>query len=97
MHTPEQLLVGLVDDDWRVRHQVVDRLAVRAEADDRIVPALVAALRDDPAWKVRDAVAMRLHEFDSDQVIDALRRALHDSHPEVRSSASFSLAQLGEQ
>lgn len=90
----DELLEGMQDADWRVRHEVVDRLIARARSDARTLPALLHALAADAAWQVRDAVAMRLHEFDPAVAAPALERALNDPEPEVRSSARFSLDQL---
>ncbi len=95
MHTAEELLAGLTDHDWRVRHEVVDRLIARWGQDERTLPALMRAALDDPAWQVRDAVVMRLHDFDKELVMPVLREAQRDEHEDVRSAANYSLAQLG--
>lgn len=96
MHTADELLRALqADPDWRVRHEVVDRLIARGRDDERALRALIRSVRADAAWQVRDAVAMRLHEFDPRRVVPALISATSDTHPEVRSSARYSLAQLG--
>jgi HEAT repeat protein len=97
MHTPDALPRGLVDSDWRVRHEAVDRLVVRAGADERIAPALLAAVNGDPAWQVRDAIAMQAFELEGVDVVPALRRAQEDPHPEVRWAASYALAQLEDE
>jgi HEAT repeat protein len=94
MITADELLAGLQDADWRVRHDVVDRLIARAAADPRTPPALLRALAKDPSWQVRNAVAMRLHEFDPAVVAPALERALDDTESKVRWSARYSLQRL---
>jgi hypothetical protein len=93
-HTPDELLAGLDDPDWRVRHEVIDRLAVRAEADPRTPHALIRTLATDPAWEVRSAAAMAIQRFHGPDVVTALRAACLDPHDEVRESAEFSLNQM---
>jgi HEAT repeat protein len=95
MHSAGELLSGLGDPDWRVRHACVDRLIARARSDPRALPALLKAAMSDDAWQVRDAVVMRLCDFGGDSVLNALRAAATDPHPEVRWSATYSLRQLG--
>jgi hypothetical protein len=97
MHSPDELLEGLVDPDWRVRHEVVDRLIARARAreDHRTLPALLKALAEDPAWQVRDAVAIRMSGFEPHVVLPSLLAACGDNHPEVRWSVEFAINQLG--
>src|SRR5947208_2427025 len=63
MQTTDELLVGLEDPDWRVRHETVTRLISKARHDHRTLGTLLRLLREDRAWQVRDAVATRLHEF----------------------------------
>jgi HEAT repeat protein len=58
MLSADELLDGLADPDWRVRHEVVDRLIARAREDPRTLPALLRAAMQDEAWQVRDAVTM---------------------------------------
>ena len=95
MLSAEELLAGLVDSDWRCRHEVVDRLVARWRRDSRTVPALLDALANDPVWQVREAVAMGLTGFDPVDVVDALHEAESDQHADVRWSARYSLTQLG--
>jgi hypothetical protein len=38
MHTVDDLLAGLMDDDWRVRHEVVDRLIARGVRTAALLP-----------------------------------------------------------
>jgi HEAT repeat protein len=93
MHSPDELISGLSDADWRVRHEVVDRLTARGKDDPRTIPALLRAVLHDPAWEVRDAAVMAVGWFEDDRVTEALRAATSDPHPEVRWSAEFKLAQ----
>ena len=41
MHSADDLLDGLTHADWRVRHQVIDRLIARARDDARTLPVLL--------------------------------------------------------
>lgn len=95
LHTADELLAGLRAHDWRVRHQSVDRLVARWPRDRRTLPALLHAAVRDRSWEVRDAVVMRLDEFDRGAVLAVLRTAAHDVHREVRWSARFALFQAG--
>jgi HEAT repeat protein len=94
-HSADELLAGLGHEDWRVRHEVIDRLVARAADDERTLPALIACLADDPAWQVRSVAAMSLKAFPDDVVRTSLERAAAaDLHDEVRSSALFALGQM---
>ena len=42
LHSPDELLSGLRDHNWRVRHESVDRLVARAKDDPRTLPALIS-------------------------------------------------------
>jgi HEAT repeat protein len=95
LHTPDELIAGMSDPDWRVRHETVDRLIARGRGDDRTLPVLLNAATTDEAWQVRDAVVMRLHEFDRDAVLLVLREAENDGVGDVRWSARYSLFQMG--
>jgi HEAT repeat protein len=75
MHSADELLAGLRDEDWRVRSEVVDRLIARARDDVRTLPALLAAAIDDTSWEVRDSVVMALIRFELPQVVETLRLA----------------------
>jgi HEAT repeat protein len=78
MHSADELIDGLTDPDWRVRFGVVDRLIARARDDDRTLPALLRTAEMDPAWQVRSAVAVRLHEFERSRLDATLKRRLDD-------------------
>jgi HEAT repeat protein len=96
MLTADELLAGLENGDWRVRHGVIDRLIARASDDERTVPALIAHLHHDTHCAVRQHVAMALTAFSYDaRVVDALRKAASDEDADVRWSVAFSLFQLG--
>ncbi len=91
MHTPDELIAGMSDADWRVRHEVVDRLAARGKDDPRTVPTLLRAVAEDPAWEVRASAVMAVGWFDDERVAEALRAAMSDPHADVRWSAEFKL------
>jgi hypothetical protein len=93
-HAPDELLVGLDDPDWRVRHEVIDRLAVRAESDPRTPHGLIRVLATDPSWEVRSKAAMAIQRFPGPDAVTALRAACQDPHEDVRESAEFSLNQI---
>jgi HEAT repeat protein len=95
MASADELLAGIRDPDWRVRHEVVDRLIARWMADVRTLPTLIEVASSDSAWQVRDKVALRLSEFDPSSVEPVLRRLLDDPVEDVRWSARFALDQLG--
>jgi HEAT repeat protein len=97
LHSADELLAGLSDQDWRARHECTARLIARAPEDPRTLPALIKAAGSDEAWQVRDAIVMGLCQFDLRSVHAVLLRATADPHPEVRWSAAFSLRQLGAQ
>jgi hypothetical protein len=64
LRSSDELISGMSDPDWRVRHETVDRLIARAREDNRTLPTLIRVATTADAWQLRDAVAMRLHEFD---------------------------------
>ena len=97
MHTADDLLAGMVADDWHVRIEVIDRLIARAKEDDRTVPVLLQALRADAVPDVRLGVALGLAWFEGDvRVVAGLREALSDPDEDVRDCARQSLIQVGE-
>ncbi len=75
MHSPDELLAGLLDPDWMVRIEVIDRLIARGRDDPRTVPALITAAESDASPDIRSTILMRLHRFQSNRVIDLLRSA----------------------
>jgi HEAT repeats len=74
LHSAEELLQGVTDDEWRVRVEAVDRLAARWHDDRRTLPALLQLAEHDPVWQVRDRAMMRLVDFDRDAVVPIARR-----------------------
>lgn len=96
LQSVDELLRGFHDADWMVRYEVVGRLIARGRNDPRTLSELLIAATEDGAWQVRDAVVMRLSEFERDRVLLVLRVAADDSHSEVRRSARRSLNQLGK-
>ena len=60
MHSADELVAGMSDDNWLVRDEVVDRLLARAGDDERTLPLLLDHLRQDEAWQVRDHIASAL-------------------------------------
>jgi HEAT repeat protein len=95
LHSADELIHGMSDPDWRVRHESVDRLIARARHDERTLPILIQAATSDEAWQVRDAAVMRLHEFDRAAVLPAVRQAETDPVRDVQWSARYSLIQMG--
>lgn len=95
LHSAEELLAGVRDVDWRVRHESVPRLLARWHDDDRTLLTILELAEHDPVWQVRSAAIMKLLSFDSDSVPVAARRALDDASEEVRWSANYVLFQLG--
>jgi HEAT repeat protein len=91
----EELLSGLRDPDWRVRHDCIDRIVARWKDDPRTVDAVLKAAAEDPAWQVRDNAMMRLREFDRERVRPVLLSGLRDTSEDVRWSAQYVLEQLG--
>jgi len=95
LHSADELLEGVRDKDWRVRHESVDRLVARWSKDARTVDALIELASADPAWQVRSKAMMRLDEFDLERVEPILQGGLDDPREDVRWSARFILFQLG--
>ena len=95
LHAAEELLEGVVDDDWRVRCESIDRLAARWHDDPRTLPALLDVAEHDSVWQVRSSATMRLEDFDPDAVVPVARRGLTDPSADVRWSANFVLFQFG--
>jgi HEAT repeat protein len=95
LHSTDELLSGVRDEDWRVRYESVDRLAARWPDDPRTVEALLDVAASDPSNVARSRAMMRLCDFDAETVELTLRRGLADADEDVRWSAEFSLGQLG--
>jgi hypothetical protein len=95
LHSAEELLEGVADDDWKVRFESVDRLAARWHDDGRTLPTLLELTEHDPAWQVRGRGMMRLLDFDRDSVVPTAWRGLNDPSADVRWSANFVLFQFG--
>jgi hypothetical protein len=95
LHSAEELLEGVTDDDWRVRFESVDRLAARWHDDGRTLPVLLELAEHDPVWQVRARGTMRLVDFDRDAVVPIARRGLNDPSADVRWSANLGLFQFG--
>jgi len=93
LRTLDDHLVALrTDADHWTRREVVPRLAARGRDDERTVPALMAALLQDPSAAVRDAAAMALWSYaDDERVADAFAHALGDGDADVRWSAAYGL------
>jgi hypothetical protein len=91
--SPEELLEGTRNLDWRVRYEVIDRLSARARDDSRTIDRLIAMLRrDNNAW-VREKTALALSDFLTHKAAqEALKASAQlDENVDVRSSASLSL------
>jgi HEAT repeat protein len=95
LHSADQLLQGVTDDDWRVRFQSIDRLKARWHDDPRTLPTLLDLAEHDPIWQVRDRATMVLIYFDRDVVVPIVRRLLADECADVRWSANYVLSQFG--
>ena len=95
LHSADELVSGVHDSDWRVRHESIDRLVARWPDDHRTLPTLLELAQHDPVWQVRSAATMPLTRFDSERVVPVARLVMEDSVAEVRWSANFVLFQLG--
>jgi HEAT repeat protein len=95
LHSAEELLEGITDVDWRVRHESMPRLVARWKDDPRTLDAILHAADGDNSWQVRAAAVMTLTEFEPQAVESTLRVGLEDEHEDVRWSARFMLFQLG--
>lgn len=82
----------LASDDPGVRRIAV--LAIADAEDDDDLPALVAALREDPAAAVRAEAARVLGGWGHPLAVDALAQALLDADTDVRANAAVAIAQL---
>src|SRR5919106_1191400 len=87
LHSADELLEGVKDEDWRGGPESLDRLVARWREDVRPLDALIELASADPAWQVRSSAMMRLDEFDPERVEPILQRGLADPHEDVRWSA----------
>ena len=95
LHSADELLSGVTDTDWRVRHESIDRLVARWKDDPRTLAAIIERAIHDEHWEVRDAAVMKFVEFDPGDVAGPARAALRDEHEDVRWSARYVLWQTG--
>jgi HEAT repeat protein len=93
LHSADELLSGVVDLDWRVRHESIDRLKARWHDDARTLPALLEVAERDEEWRVRGRAMMALCDFEIDRVEATARRGLGDESEDVRWSSNFVLFQ----
>ena len=93
-HDPDlaALVAGLAAPDASVRRIALFELADLE--DPGLVPAFVAALRDDPSADVRGEAARVLGAWEQPDVVDALCGALLDPDDGVRAAAAQSLSEL---
>jgi HEAT repeat protein len=56
LHTPDELIAGMSDPDWRVRYETVDRLIARAGMT--IEPFLCSYTRPPPTRPGRSATQL---------------------------------------
>ena len=82
----------LASPDAGVRRIAV--LDIADAGDDADLPALIAALREDPAAEVRAEAARVLGGWGHPLAVDALAQALLDADADVRANAAFAIAQL---
>jgi hypothetical protein len=78
---------------------VVRALAARAmeiSRDDRVVPALIAALGKEREVAVRKAIIYSLAHYPKAQVTSALVPFLKDKKHELRAAAAYALAEIGD-
>jgi len=95
LHSADELVSGVHDSDWRVRHESIDRLVARWPDDPRPLASLLQLAEHDPAWQVRSEATIPLIRFDPDRVEPAVRRVLKDPVGDVRWAANFVLFQFG--
>lgn len=86
------LLARLADEDAAVRR--IALLDIADLEDAGLLPALVAALHDDPAPEVRLEAARVLASWERDEIVEALCGALLDPDAEVSAAAAQSLSEL---
>jgi HEAT repeat protein len=86
------LLARLTDEDAAVRRIALLDIADLEEVE--LLPALVAALRNDPAPEVRLEAARVLASWEQREIVEALCGALLDTDEAVRTAAAQSLTEL---
>jgi HEAT repeat protein len=96
LHSPDELLRGMTDPDWRVRYESVDRLVARGHDDPRTAPILRSVATDDEVWQVRSRATMCLSEFDSEGTRSVLIAGLEDPSPDVRWAAHWVIGLLSD-
>ena len=99
----DTLLAALKDEDYDVSTQAAAALVNLGQSDDRVISALLAALKDDyrdilgnyPVRIQAAAALVKLGKSD-DRVISALLAALKDQDWDVRDQAAAALVNLGQ-
>jgi hypothetical protein len=96
LHSADELLSGVHDPNWRVRHESIDRLKARWHDDARTLPRSWSwlSMTRNGAFGVRQR--WPLGYFDRDRVVPVLRRGLEDSNQEVRWAANLELYGLSD-
>ncbi len=64
--------------------------------DERVVPALCRALRDDPSWSVREAAASALGRIGDESALPSLIAAMQDEDGDVREKVGRALMHFGQ-
>jgi HEAT repeats len=95
LHSADELLAGVADDDWHVRYESIDRLKGRWHDHDRTFPVLAELAERDSKWHVRGKALTALLDFDRDEVASIAERAMQDPSTHVRWDANVVLYQLG--
>jgi HEAT repeat protein len=93
LHSPDELLMGLRDEDWHVRYESIDRMVARWHDDERTLPTLIRLVESDRKWQVRQKAMMAFVNFDQDEVVPVANRGLDDPSAHVRWSAHYILFQ----
>lgn len=88
----EPLIATLSDPQWRVR--ALAAWALNEMKDRRAVQALCNLLLSDSEAEVRRAAAEALGEIRSAEAIPALKQALNDPEPRVRSKVGWAISEI---
>jgi HEAT repeat protein len=92
----EDWLGQLHDPDVVKRRQAIRELAATGAEPERVVPALIQALRDENAYVRRDAaVAIANFGAEAREAMPALTLALNDQTRNVRVAAMSALKKIG--